>query len=112
MRAGSRPTRSSPTSHGFARSRFGPGLGTDPAVRQAVFALVAEARVPLVLDADGLNAVNGDLEPLRTRQTLGAPTIAHAPRRRVRVPRGPTGRRRSDRGGASDSPTAARPWSC
>ena len=44
-------------------------------MRQAVFALVAEARVPLVLDADGLNALNGDLEPLRTRQTLGAPTI-------------------------------------
>ena len=42
---------------------------------QAVFALVAEARVPLVLDADGLNALNGDLEPLRARQTLGAPTV-------------------------------------
>src|SRR5262249_17993231 len=34
-----------------------------------------EARVPLVLDADGLNALNGDLGPLRTRQTLGAPTV-------------------------------------
>ena len=44
-------------------------------MRPAVFALVAEARVPLVLDADGLNALNGDLEPLRTRRTLGAPTV-------------------------------------
>ena len=59
----------------FRAFALGPGLGSDPAVRQAVFALVAEARVPLVLDADGLNALNGDLEPLRTRQTLGAPTI-------------------------------------
>ena len=42
---------------------------------QAVFALVAEARVPLVLDADGLNALNGDLEPLRARQTLGVATV-------------------------------------
>jgi hydroxyethylthiazole kinase-like uncharacterized protein yjeF len=59
----------------FRSLALGPGLGSDPAVRQAVFALVAEARVPLVLDADGLNALNGDLEPLRTRQTLGAPTV-------------------------------------
>jgi NAD(P)H-hydrate epimerase len=28
-----------------------------------------------VLDADGLNALNGDLAPLRVRQTLGAPTV-------------------------------------
>jgi NAD(P)H-hydrate epimerase len=40
-----------------------------------VLALVAEARVPLVLDADGLNALNGDLEALRARHTAGAPTV-------------------------------------
>ena len=59
----------------FRALALGPGLGSDPEVRQAVFALVAEARVPLVLDADGLNALNGDFEPLQVRQTLGAPTV-------------------------------------
>ncbi|MEX1008917.1 MAG: NAD(P)H-hydrate dehydratase [Acidimicrobiia bacterium] len=59
----------------FRALALGPGLGLDPAVRGAVCALVAEARVPLVLDADGLNALNGDLEPLRARQTLGVPTV-------------------------------------
>ena len=56
-------------------SRSGPGSAPTLRCASAVFALVAEARVPLVLDADGLNALNGDLEPLRTRQTLGVPTI-------------------------------------
>ena len=59
----------------FGALAVGPGLGRDPAVRQPVVSLVAEARVPLVLDADGLNALNGDLAPLRARQTLGAPTV-------------------------------------
>jgi len=59
----------------FGALAVGPGLGRDPAVRQPVVSLIAEARVPLVLDADGLNALNGDLEPLRVRGTLGAPTV-------------------------------------
>src|SRR5204862_6903287 len=59
----------------FRALAVGPGLGSDPAMRQAVCALVAEARVPLVLDADGLNALNGNLDPLRARQTLGIPTV-------------------------------------
>jgi hydroxyethylthiazole kinase-like uncharacterized protein yjeF len=59
----------------FRALAVGPGLGSDPAMRQAVCALVAEARVPLVLDADGLNALNGNLDPLRARQTLGVPTV-------------------------------------
>jgi ADP-dependent NAD(P)H-hydrate dehydratase / NAD(P)H-hydrate epimerase len=59
----------------FRALALGPGLGRDPAVRQPVTSLVAEARIPLVLDADGLNALNGDLAPLRVRQTLGAPTV-------------------------------------
>ncbi len=59
----------------FRALAVGPGLGSDPAMRQAVCTLVAEARVPLVLDADGLNAMNRELEPLRARQTLGMPTV-------------------------------------
>jgi hydroxyethylthiazole kinase-like uncharacterized protein yjeF len=50
----------------------GPGLGRDDRVAAGVRELVAKARVPLVLDADGLNALAGDLDPLRTRT---APTI-------------------------------------
>jgi hydroxyethylthiazole kinase-like uncharacterized protein yjeF len=49
----------------------GPGLGGHPATRDLVAALVRTARVPLVLDADGLNAVAGT-PVLRERP---APTI-------------------------------------
>ncbi len=39
----------------------GPGLGRDDRTAAAVRRIVAEAPVPLVLDADGLNALAGDL---------------------------------------------------
>src|SRR5680860_1050728 len=45
----------------------GPGLGRDDRVAAGVRELVAKAPVPLVLDADGLNALAGDLEALRAR---------------------------------------------
>jgi hydroxyethylthiazole kinase-like uncharacterized protein yjeF len=45
----------------------GPGLGRDDRVAAGVRELVAKAPVPLVLDADGLNALQGDVEPLRAR---------------------------------------------
>jgi ADP-dependent NAD(P)H-hydrate dehydratase / NAD(P)H-hydrate epimerase len=47
---------------------LGPGLGGDDRTRTAVCRMVAEAPVPLVLDADGLNALQGDLGPLRARR--------------------------------------------
>jgi hydroxyethylthiazole kinase-like uncharacterized protein yjeF len=50
----------------------GPGLGRDDRVVAGVRELVAKAPVPLVLDADGLNALSGDLSPLEAR---GEPTI-------------------------------------
>jgi len=50
----------------------GPGLGRDDRVAAAVRELVAKAPVPLVLDADGLNALAGDLSSLEARR---APTI-------------------------------------
>jgi ADP-dependent NAD(P)H-hydrate dehydratase / NAD(P)H-hydrate epimerase len=59
----------------FRALAVGPGLGADPQVGRVVRALVAEARIPLVLDADGLNALEGDFAPLRARQTLGAPIV-------------------------------------
>jgi len=55
---------------------IGPGLGGDPRTHAAVGQLVAEAPIPLVLDADGLNALHGDLAPLRVRHTaLRVPAV-------------------------------------
>jgi NAD(P)H-hydrate epimerase len=45
----------------------GPGLGRSAATVAAVRRLVGEAPVPLVLDADGLNALDGDVELLAGR---------------------------------------------
>ena len=59
----------------FRALAVGPGLGSDPTVQYVVRALVAEARIPLVLDADGLNALGGDFTSLRSRQTRGAPVV-------------------------------------
>ena len=77
MRAAGRRRRSSPTSVGSPALAVGPGLGGvgDPDVQFVVRTLVAEARQPLVLDADGLNALAGDLAQLRARQTLGGPVV-------------------------------------
>ncbi|MGQ0802550.1 MAG: NAD(P)H-hydrate dehydratase [Actinomycetota bacterium] len=50
----------------------GPGLGRDDRIAAGVRELVAKAPIPLVLDADGLNALSGDLSPLEAR---GEPTI-------------------------------------
>ena len=60
----------------FRAFALGPGLGSDPEMRRAVCTLVASARVPMVLDADGLNALPGDMAPLQvSRDTLGAPIV-------------------------------------
>jgi len=56
----------------FGALVVGPGLGRSEATAAAVRRLVAEATVPLVLDADGLNALDGDLAPLTRR---AAPTV-------------------------------------
>jgi hydroxyethylthiazole kinase-like uncharacterized protein yjeF len=45
----------------------GPGLGRDDRVAAGVRELVAKAPIPLLLDADGLNALSGDLSPLEAR---------------------------------------------
>ena len=51
---------------------IGPGLGRAQATSQLVRDLLAELSVPVVLDADGLWALNGQLETLRSRR---APTV-------------------------------------
>ncbi|MDQ3945692.1 MAG: NAD(P)H-hydrate dehydratase [Actinomycetota bacterium] len=51
----------------FGALVVGPGLGRRKPTVAAVRRLVSEAPVPLVLDADGLNALAGDLDPLLTR---------------------------------------------
>jgi NAD(P)H-hydrate epimerase len=50
----------------------GPGLGCSPAVTGLVEALLARPPTPLVLDADGLNALEGRADRLRGR---GAPLL-------------------------------------
>jgi hydroxyethylthiazole kinase-like uncharacterized protein yjeF len=46
---------------------LGPGLGRTASTVSAVRRLVGEAPVPLVLDADGLNALDGDVDLLAAR---------------------------------------------
>jgi NAD(P)H-hydrate epimerase len=61
----------------FASVALGPGLGGagDPDLQFVVRTVVAEARPPLVLDADGLNALAGDFTALRSRSTRGAAAV-------------------------------------
>lgn len=56
----------------------GPGLGTHEPTVTAVRRLVAEAPVPVLADADGLNALAGDLAPLRERPAGQAVLTPHA----------------------------------
>src|SRR5206468_3432330 len=50
----------------------GPGLGTSPGTASLVASLVARARLPILFDADALNAFPGRPEVFRKRR---APTI-------------------------------------
>lgn len=44
---------------------IGPGLGQNQELRELVFALIKACKCPLVLDADGINAVAGHMDVLR-----------------------------------------------
>jgi NAD(P)H-hydrate epimerase len=55
---------------------IGPGLGTTPGVKQFIKRLVSQATVPLVVDADGLNAFADDPDALSGR---GGPSIIVTP---------------------------------
>ena len=48
---------------------IGPGLGRNPETAQLVRRLVEEVGIPLVLDADGLNAVSEDVTVLSRRKS-------------------------------------------
>ena len=48
----------------------GPGMGRSPRAQQLVFRLIEEVEGPLVLDADGLNALEGQTQRLRARTGL------------------------------------------
>lgn len=48
----------------------GPGMGRSPRAQQIVFRLMEEVEGPLVLDADGLNALEGQTQRLRARTGL------------------------------------------
>jgi NAD(P)H-hydrate epimerase len=48
----------------------GPGLGRSPDLTKLVSAVLAQVKAPLVLDADGLNAIAGHAERLRGRPGL------------------------------------------
>lgn len=48
----------------------GPGMGRSPRAQQIVFRLIEDIEGPLVLDADGLNALEGQTQRLRARTGL------------------------------------------
>jgi NAD(P)H-hydrate epimerase len=54
---------------------IGPGLGQDPGTRELVRAFVAACPVPLVIDADGLNALAANGREARASLGREAPTI-------------------------------------
>jgi len=47
---------------------IGPGLGTNLETQQTIRQLVRDVSLPIILDADGLNAFAGDLKQLRERK--------------------------------------------
>jgi hydroxyethylthiazole kinase-like uncharacterized protein yjeF len=57
----------------FDAAVLGPGLGTSPGAVAAIRAIVSGTRLPLVLDADGLNAFSGRPRALSRRR---GPTVA------------------------------------
>lgn len=57
---------------GAAAGVLGPGLGRDPASLELARRVAIEIEAPLLIDADGLNALSGDLERVAGR---AAPTV-------------------------------------
>jgi NAD(P)H-hydrate epimerase len=53
-----------PRLHEFSAILLGPGMTSHPATRELVKRVLAESRVPVVLDADALNVLAGDLDML------------------------------------------------
>ncbi len=55
--------------HGMTVLGIGPGIGTHPETQEFVRSVVAHADLPIVLDADGLNAFAGQAETLANRKS-------------------------------------------
>src|SRR4029450_10623786 len=55
----------------FKALAIGPGLGRDDRAQAAARRLLAEAPIPVVVDADALNALAVDSAPLRVRHASG-----------------------------------------
>lgn len=58
---------------------IGPGLGRELGAQNAARRLVAEAAIPVVVDADGLNALAADPAPLRVRRAAHLPHAVLTP---------------------------------
>ena len=58
---------------------IGPGLGRDHETQRAVRRIVAEADLPVVIDADALNAIAVDPAALRARDAAGLPPAVLTP---------------------------------
>jgi ADP-dependent NAD(P)H-hydrate dehydratase / NAD(P)H-hydrate epimerase len=48
---------------------IGPGLGTEPQTQQCIRMMVRSTELPVILDADGLNAFDGRADELRQRKS-------------------------------------------
>ena len=63
----------------FSAVAIGPGLGRAGGTQAAVRRLVAECPVPIVVDADGLNALADDPKALHARRAAGFPPAILTP---------------------------------
>jgi NAD(P)H-hydrate epimerase len=63
----------------FRGAAIGPGLGRDDRAQAAARRLVAEAPLPIVVDADALNALAVDASPLRVRHAASLPPAILTP---------------------------------
>ena len=63
----------------FRALAIGPGLGRHASTQQAVRRVVAECPIPIVVDADALNALASDAGSLRERRQAGYPPAIVTP---------------------------------
>lgn len=78
---------------------FGPGVGTSPMARALTEWLIGHAPVPLVIDADGLNCLAGQIGWLRTKR--GPIVLTPHPGEMARLLGGSTADVQADRVGAA-----------
>src|SRR5258708_1228585 len=75
---------------------IGPGLGTHPQTQEFIRTIVTQTELPVVLDADGLNAFDGHMPSLCKRKTKLLAVTPH-PGEMARLlggsPKGPQARR-------------------